>query len=366
MRRGRPSSNNSTNPIVPNTDRTISFNYSENFNKVIELDTDNYSTWKNKMLYLLTINNITDYVTTNRIKKLRKRDVKENLNDYMIDKFDDTLVYDIGTSEIDIKNDITTKWMIINSLGEKTQKLIEGNGKTAYDIWKILQESFTKSLGRRKMELKEKLNNSKYDEDQDINIFIANLQNLIDELERIDNDMSDSTKVGILNRSLPDNLRFINVFQYKDSWIKCCKYVKNIVLEIIFSNLKESNEISINKHKSVFSIEYSKHDNNSKNNSPIKTNRKNGRCNYCGKKGHYFYECLYKKKILNKPNKSNKTKLKNKNKKFDKKLKRHNKKLNYKKNNRKYADLIENLNEHDKKYINTFNENLLGNISYDV
>ena len=130
--------------------------------------------------------------------------------------------------------------MIINSLGKKTQKLIEGNGKTAYDIWKILQESFTKSLGRRKMELKEKLNNSKYDEDKDINIFIANLQNLIDELERIDNDMSDSTKVGILNRSLPDNLRFINVFQYKDNWTKCCKYVKNIVPEIIFSNLKES------------------------------------------------------------------------------------------------------------------------------
>jgi len=240
MRRGRPSSNNPTNPIVPNTERTISFNYSENFNKVIELDTDNYSTWKNKRLYLLTINNITDYVIANRIKKLRKRDVKENLNNYIIDKFDDTLVYDIGTSEIDIKNDITTKWMIINSLGEKTQKLIEGNGKTAYDIWKILQESFNKSLGRRKMELKEKLNNYKYDEDQDINIFIANLQNLIDELERIDNDMSDSTKVGILNRSLPDNLRFINVFQYKDNWTKCCKYVKNIVPEIIFSNLKES------------------------------------------------------------------------------------------------------------------------------
>jgi len=73
MRRGRLSSNNPTNPIVPNTERTISFNYSENFNKVIELDTDNYSTWKNKMLYLLTINNITDYVTTNRIKKIKKK-----------------------------------------------------------------------------------------------------------------------------------------------------------------------------------------------------------------------------------------------------------------------------------------------------
>jgi len=184
MRRGRPSSSNTTNPIIPNTETTISFNYSENFNKIIELYTDNYLTWKNKILYLLTINNIADYVTTNKVKKLRKKDVKENLDDYITDKFDDTLVYDIGTNESDIKNDITAKWIIINSLGEKTQKLIEGNGKTAYDLWKILQESFTKSLARRKMELKERLNNSKYDEDQDINIFIANLQNLIDEFEK--------------------------------------------------------------------------------------------------------------------------------------------------------------------------------------
>jgi len=39
----------------------------------------------------------------------------------------------------------------------------------------------------------------KYNTDIDINIFIANLQNLIDELEKVDNDLSSSSKIGILN-----------------------------------------------------------------------------------------------------------------------------------------------------------------------
>jgi len=55
------------------------------------------------------------------------------------------------------------------------------------------------------MEIKKKLNSLKYNEEQDINIFIATLQNLIDELENIDHDMEPSIKAGILNRALPEN-----------------------------------------------------------------------------------------------------------------------------------------------------------------
>jgi len=88
------------------------------------------------------------------------------------------------------------------------------------------------------MEIKKKLNSLKYNEEQDINIFIATLQNLIDELENIDHDMEPSTKAGILNRTLPENLRFINVFQYKHDWNKLCEYVKNVISDIVFSNLK--------------------------------------------------------------------------------------------------------------------------------
>ena len=78
----------------------------------------------------------------------------------------------------------------------------------------------------------------KFDTKTDINIFIANLQNLIDELEKIDNDLSINTKIGILNRSLPEDLRWIKVFQHK-SWESCCSYVKEIIPNIVLSNLKK-------------------------------------------------------------------------------------------------------------------------------
>jgi len=47
----------------------------------------------------------------------------------------------------------------------------------------------------------------KYNPEVDINIFIAELQNTLDELEKIDNDIESSVKVGILNRGLPEELR---------------------------------------------------------------------------------------------------------------------------------------------------------------
>jgi len=34
------------------------------------------------------------------------------------------MVCEKGTSEEDIEKDITTKWMIINSIGEESQKII--------------------------------------------------------------------------------------------------------------------------------------------------------------------------------------------------------------------------------------------------
>jgi len=212
-RRGRPQLINVEDSNIP---RKINFNYSENFNRIIELNTENYVGWRNNMLFLLTINDLVSYATQEKVKKLRKRDIKENLSNYIVDQFDDSLVYDKGTNDNDINNNITAKWMILNSLGEKTQEIVQGYGKTAHQVWKILKASFTKSEKTRKMELKNKLEEIKFDEDKDINIFMAELQNTIDELEKIDTDLTSSTKVGILNRALPENLRWINVFQYKD------------------------------------------------------------------------------------------------------------------------------------------------------
>jgi len=48
-------------------------------------------------------------------------------------------------------------------------------------------------------------------------------------------DMTDNIKVGILNRALPENLRWINVFQFSG----CYSYVKRLIPDIAFSDIKE-------------------------------------------------------------------------------------------------------------------------------
>jgi len=62
---------------------------------------------------------------------------------HIIDKFDPSHVYDTDTNENDIKNDILVKYIIINSLGEETKKILVIQGKTAYQVFDLPNNSFT-------------------------------------------------------------------------------------------------------------------------------------------------------------------------------------------------------------------------------
>jgi len=116
----------------------------------------------------------------------------------------------------------------------------------------ILKESFTISIERQKMILKNKITSLKYNTELDINMFITDLKNKISQYLKIDTNMSNSTKVGILNSSLPENIRWINVFQYVDNWKQCCQYVKKVIPEIVFSNFKEQNILNtINDNNNI-------------------------------------------------------------------------------------------------------------------
>jgi len=251
---------------LPNK-HNISFNYSENFNSVTTLNTENYSSWKTKMLYLLDINNLVDYVTSEKIKKIKRNKV-DNLEDYIIDKLDGSVVYHKSTDPIDIKNDNTTKWIILNTLSDETRKIIENRGKTAFEVWKILENSFTKGKEQLKLELKERLDKLKYDPSIDINIFISFMENIFDELEILNYNIPDDARIGILNRSLPENLRWINVFQFRDSWESCHKYVVKVIPDIIYSQKKESKLLN-NQVKEVLNFTTNKYINKRKNNQKM-------------------------------------------------------------------------------------------------
>ncbi|KAL6593125.1 hypothetical protein U3516DRAFT_852576 [Neocallimastix sp. 'constans'] len=42
----------------PNKVTGITFSYTDNFNKIMELNTDNYPSWKTSMLHFLGLNNL--------------------------------------------------------------------------------------------------------------------------------------------------------------------------------------------------------------------------------------------------------------------------------------------------------------------
>jgi len=146
-------------------------------------------------------------------------------------------------------------------------------------------------------------------------------------------------KLAFLIGALPENLRYINIFQFKDDWSKCSIYVKDIIPEIISSNNIESNNIK-NNTKNIFSAENKTPQDlqeRSKTRKSFKQNKntiKNGRCNYCLKKGHFFYECRKRRQ--------NRMKRKN------------SKKFNYKKYNNKHYK--------NKYYINSANKNNYDNL----
>ena len=209
---------------------------------------------------ILSINNLDSYIGEQRVKKLRKKDIRGNLRNYITDKFNDSHVYELGTSEKDIKNDIVVKWIITNSFGENTKRILNSHNKTAYEIWKQLNNSFKMWEEHQKMILKDKPNKIKYNIEDDIHIFLSKFQNLIDDLEWIDSDLSDNVKVGMLNRSLPENIRWVNVFQFNNDWKAYCSYLERIIPGTVFSKIRE-NTLTENQ-QNIFNVTTTRNKNN--------------------------------------------------------------------------------------------------------
>jgi len=87
------SQNQSQNlPSISNETQGIKFTYSENFNKITELNTENFISWKISMLHFLNMNNLIDYIISEKLVKFKINRI-ENLDNYIIDKINPTLAY---------------------------------------------------------------------------------------------------------------------------------------------------------------------------------------------------------------------------------------------------------------------------------
>jgi len=132
-----------------------------------------------------------------------------------------------------------------------------------------------------------------------------------------------------MNRALPEDLRWINVFQFNNNWKECCNYLKRVIPDIGFSQLKEKRINEEKKSEDIFHLQ-THFKNKSSNKRRRFSRRKNGRYFLCGKYGHFVNNCL-----------------KNKRNKYDKQIK------NYKnnKNNKKSFRKFNKNNTSDKQFI---------------
>jgi len=76
--------------------------------------------WKVNMFRIFNINDFTIYVA---IENCEKRDIKRNLEDYIQDQFDEILVYNLGTNEIEVNNEIMI--LILSKRLENSHKIVE-------------------------------------------------------------------------------------------------------------------------------------------------------------------------------------------------------------------------------------------------
>jgi len=64
----------------------------------------------------------------------------------------------------------------------------------------------------------------------------------------------------MLNRSLPENIRWVNVFQFNNDWKAYCSYLERIIPGTVFSKIRE-NTLTENQ-QNIFNVTTTRNKNN--------------------------------------------------------------------------------------------------------
>ena len=257
------------------------------------LTRDNYRLWLQEIDLLLTINGVGDYIRKEKIKTVEKIEASDKTKiDLIKVEGKKNFYYTKDVTTEMLVDDAKAKYYLLNSISDNIKIRIDFKSNTAYQIMKIIKAMNTKSTEVRKHELKETLNNMRYSMDDDITLFITEMENIFNELDKINNTLSEEKKFNYLYTALPNEITVeTGIIQHVGNWDEATKLLKNTVPHLIFlkgnTNRTKTTSATIlnaqtNKRKTKQSDKYKK---NNKN--------KNKRYFICDKPGHIAKNCWH-------------------------------------------------------------------------
>jgi len=262
------------------------------------LTSNNYRLWLTDMDLLLVINDVDDYVYEEKVKVIKKNKIaKENLKKYKKVRGCDDLYYEKDVTKEMIKLDSLAKHLINNSISDEIKIKLDFQRSSAYQIWNILKASNTRSNEERKLELKNKLENMKYNKENDISLFIEEMNNIFNELSSLEMEISDEKKFEYLYLALPYEITLeVNIMDHDGKWEDVTKCLKKKVPKLKY--LKELRKENNHKNNTVINVNSM----TKKNRFTPRNNRGRKRCYICNKLGHIARDCWHNEKNKRKKN----------------------------------------------------------------
>lgn len=304
------------------------------------LDESNFKIWKQEIYLLLKSKGLTDFIYTNKIKKVKSSELSEEdskpekkKNLIPVDGLTETY-FEAGTDRKDLEKDAKAKRYLMNSINNDLAMNIDFISSTAYEVYELIKGLNEIDDNDKIENLKDSLNKTKYIPSQNtsLSIFISNMNIKFNELESLNAAAKDTEKFDYLYNAIPEELAIkSNLISHQENWKSTTEYLikieqqlrrlkekkekqeevvsNNVNTKIIKSPVKTNNynKFNNNKNKNYNKKNYNSNNKNN-NNSYNKNNRYNIECWNCGRRGHYADECKFKINNNNRPRKNNKGK----------------------------------------------------------
>jgi len=180
----------------------------------------NFRLWSKEMKLLLNYHGLKKYITKETFKFVRSYEIPKG-EETKYKKVEDPSVYYIKMEITDeqIESDNETKFYFNNSISEEIKQSLNFDTRTAYQICKIIEGMNIKGKEERIIEIKDQLENITYDPENDISLFIYELNMLFDELEDLDHRLTKEKKFNYLYTAILTQISMeISLISFKGKW----------------------------------------------------------------------------------------------------------------------------------------------------